>query len=464
MITAVAGHEMRASGLEEAGSHDIVQVAGEVPALVVALERSEVRLVRLVDAEIAPGAPVRWIGKPTLQVGASLLGQVLSGSELLLPSRQRGEDRPLFSAPLPAWRRPRKRGVFTTGLLVHDIKGELRRGEAILLPGLEGRRAFALHVGGQILRHQEQEGAICIFVRLASSATSLDTRRLLEALTCVQGSASARAAGSNTVFLEPGRHATPAMAWLLCRAAVVLAQAFAERGSHVVLLVDGFFQLGKMGVRQIPGFSQLAELGRLTSAADCHETGSVTVLVTSDTPAGAQPLQLFDAWLDLENTRMGSIAHRGSKLCRPPIRVEPMNVLGRILAASAYADSARGYPTDDAMVRRGRRIQEALRFQIASRLDLLEQLLCLLAVARLETLEVDDVAPFVERYLQVLREQHAAYLQTLRAANVVPDDPSETWATVAMEVAIPLNATTPEEPAGATAARPKSGRPWWKIW
>lgn len=60
-----------------------------------------------------------------------------------------------------------------------------------------------------------------------------------------------------------------------------------------------------------------------------------------------------------------------------------MNVLGRIVVASDHADGARGVTTDDHMTNLGRCLQEVLRFQIASGLDLLEQLLCLMAVTRL---------------------------------------------------------------------------------
>jgi F0F1-type ATP synthase alpha subunit len=455
---------MRATGLEDACMHDVVYIADEIPSLVVALERNDVRLVPLVDASVAPGASVHLRGRPAIHVGPSLLGRVITGPELLLQSREPLADRPLFSVPRPRWGKPRKPGVFTTGLLVHDMKGELRRGAAILFPSARVSRMFALQVGSGILRHQENAGAICVFVRLQSSASSLDARQQLQALTREQESIFGNNTWSKTVFLEPGKHATPAMSWLLCRAAVAVAQAFAERGADVVLMVDGFFNLGGMGVSQLPSFSQFAELGIVTSAADCHETGSLTILITGHGSAGTEHLQFFDVQLELERTLMGSIASRGSVNCRPPIRVEPMAGLSSILSASACADSARGFTADGVEVTRGRRVQEVLRFQIASRLDLLEQLLCVLAVERLDVLDVGDVARFVEEYIQLLRERHTDYLQTLRLSKLVHNDPSEVWITAAIQVATALKSKKSEDFADATVERPVSVRPWWKFW
>ncbi len=462
-IVSVAGHEMWATGLEDAGMHDVVHVGGEVPALVVALERDVVWLVKLVDASVAPGAPVQLRGSPGVRVDASMLGRVISGTELW----QSGEglaDGPLFSAPRPRWGEPRRRSAFTTGLLVHDMSGELRRGDAILFSSRGVGRGFALEVGSEILRHQESAGAVCVFVRLRSSLSSLDARQLLQGSSRGRGSGSGGEAWSKTVFLEPGRDATPAASWLLCRAAIAVARAFAEGGADVVLLVDGFFDLGGMGVDRLPGFRRFAELAMLTSAADCHETGSLTVLVTGHGPAGTEYLQLFDRQLDLERTRMGNLAGRRSTFCRPPIRVEPMRGLGRILVAAEDADCARGFSTDDHRVRRGRRVQEVLRFQVASRLDLLEQTLCVLAVAGLDDLEVGDVVRFVDKYVQLLRQRHAGYLEALRSSGLVRDDPLEVWATVATEAAAALQPEVSAEPADSSGERPESGRPWWKLW
>jgi hypothetical protein len=455
---------MRATGLEDACMHDVVYIADEIPALVVALEQNDVRLVPLVDASVPLGASVRLRGRPAINVESSLLGRVITGPELLLQSGESLADRLLFPTPRPRWGKPRKSGVFTTGLLVHDIKGELRRGGAILFPSTRVSRMFALRVGTKILRHQENAGAICVFVRLQSSSSSLDARQQLQALAREQGSIPGNTAWSRTVVLEPGRHATPTMSWLLCRASVAIAQAFAERGADVVLMVDGFFNLGGMGVSQLPGFSQFAELGVLTSAADCHETGSLTAIIIGHGPVAIEHLQFFDVQLDLDRTLMGNIAGRRSSYCRPPIRVQPMNVLGGILIASACADSARGITADDETLNRGRRVQEVLRFQISASLDLLEQMLCMLAVARLDDLEVGDVVRFVEAYVQLLRETHTDYLQALRSSRLVHNDPSEAWVTVATEVAIALKHEKSKEPADATVERPVSVRPWWKLW
>lgn len=461
-ISFVAGDTMRATGLEDAGMHDIVYICDEIPALVVALQRNDVKLVPLVDTSVAPGAPVRLGGKAAIQVDPSLLGRVITGPELLAQCGAPQSDRRLFSTPQPRWGKPRRRqDSFTTGLLVHDIKGELRRGEAILFT--EMNRFFALRVGSQILGYQETEGAICIFVCLRSSSSSLNAREQFETLNEGTGSIFGNNAWSRTVFLEPGRHATPVMSWLLCRAATAMAQAFAERGADVVLMVDGFFNLGGMGVNQLPGFNQFAELGILTSAADCYETGSLTILLTRHGSFETKHLQFFDKQLELERTLVGNIAHRWSKFCRPPIRVNPMHVLGGIIGAAIDADSGRGSGPNDEMaspsLRRGRRIREVLRFQNACKLDVLEQLLCVLSVERLDNLGVVDVVPFVERYVQLLRDKHADYLQTLRSAKLVDaDNPSEVWVMVATEVATEL------KPATIMLEHPIPVRPWWKFW
>lgn len=146
-----------------------------------------------------------------------------------------------------------------------------------------------------------------------------------------------------------------------------------------------------------------------------------------------------------------------------------MNELGRIVVASGDANTARGFSSNDEKInrriRKGRRVQEVLRFQNACKLDLLEQLLCVLAVAQLDNLDVPDVVPFVERYVQLLRENHADYLQTLRRAKLVQaEDASEVWIKVATEVATELKPEKPEEPADSKAERSSRARPWWKIW
>lgn len=435
--------EVEATGLSGAALHDLADIDGEIPALVIALEREHVVLAPLVSTSIRPGAKVKLRGRATVHVDGSLLGRVICGAELVSGPAGPGAPRALFPVPArPRWGAARKRQAFTTGLLVHDVKGELRRGDAILLSGERlgdaTPAAFALQVAGHILRHQESVGATCVFARLRSTPDSCDSRELLEAARGVQHLDAGSGTWQRTVFLEAGRGAAPVMSWLLCRAAAAIAQALADRGADVALVVDGADELRRPAFRRLPGVSPFAELGMLTSAADCHEAGSVTVIFTGGGRAPREELSFFDARLDLRRGETGQIAVRRSTLARPPVQLRPMNALRRVLLASQQAEDVPGFAAYSPVVLRGRRVQEALRFRAAAGLDLLEQLLCVLSVERLDSLDVADVPRFVERYIRALRDEHAPYLRSLREASLVADSASETWVTVAAQVAATL--------------------------
>ena len=451
-VTAAGIDEVHTTGLEGAALHDIVAIegsSGETPALVIALERDRVVLAPLASASIRPGMTARLRARARVHVTPSLLGRVLTGLDLLSRTGQPGaahggdpgEPCGLFPPPgRPRWTAPRKRQAFTTGLLVHDMKGGLRRGDAILLSGEELNGAssagsLSLQVAGHVLRHQESTGGVCVFARLSPGPDTCSSRDLLTAAHHARDSNAHSDPWARTLFLEAGEAATPAMSWLVGRAAVAVARLLADQGADVTLAVDGFPSLRGPAFDRLPGWSPFAELGLLTSAAGPHAGGSLTVLFTDRGHLPREAHQLFDTHLDLRRTFTGQIPVRYSTFARPPVRPEPMSALGRILLASQEAELHSGASWDTATARRGRRIHEALRFHVAASLDLVEQLLCVLAADRLDSLAPSDVARFIERYIRTLREQHAPYLQRLRDTAIVPDTDQETWARAATAVA-----------------------------
>ncbi len=237
------------------------------------------------------------------------------------------------------------------------------------------------------------------------------------------------------------------MTLLLCRVAMALARAWVESDEHVVLLVNELAELQRLDNAGLPGCSSFVELGLLTSCANHFGSGSVTTIIGASTRTPLESRQFFDTELDLRHAERGSIDHRGSKLCNPPVRVEPMRTLGGIVTASAAADSLRGKnlpesDTVDALVRCGERIQRALRFDVARYLDPVEQTLCALAVYTLDGLKTSDISLFVERYVQTLRSIHGKYLEALRRDNVVTDNLDQLWFKLASELAARIRRPT----------------------
>ncbi len=333
-IISASGTMASASGLAGAALFDLVEIGVGIFAWITALYRDHVELALFTQSKVAPGTAVTLRSEIRLAADAPLLGQVVSGSDILESPSETRTTVPLGSrAASPRWTKTRSRQRFTTGLLVYDLAGRLCRGDAILLSGHGIGSLISLGVIAHVLGHQEDSGARCIYLSLRHSATTMSARDLLDRIAI-----SRRTHTSRTAFLEPGQNAAPAMNDFLCRAAIALAHSWAEQGEDVVLFIDGYRALPDDNAGCLPSSAHMLEL--ITSAAYTRDRGVVTVVVRPAIALPAPTRQLFDHVIDLRRALSGSIDHAGSKLVDPPLAVEPLRALGAIVNASAVADTA----------------------------------------------------------------------------------------------------------------------------
>jgi hypothetical protein len=143
----------RASGLSAAALFDLVKIGSGVPALVTGLMKEYVELAPLVNEKIQLGDRAALCGKPTIP-GELDRGQVFTALDLLADAGTSTAALPLICAAIPSLSvqaGPRHR--FDTGLLVYDIMGRLRRGDAILMSQADVGRTHYLRICRKILRH-----------------------------------------------------------------------------------------------------------------------------------------------------------------------------------------------------------------------------------------------------------------------------------------------------------------------
>jgi hypothetical protein len=387
-----------AVGLEGVAQGSLVDIEGSGPALVTALGRDRVALAPLSVVAPRRRATVRAIGPLVTSVG---------------PDITRGRTAPIFGvdamlAALP-WR-----GRLTLGTLVFDLQRVIGFGAALLAIGSS---ELAYHV----MRHQAQEGRLCVVATPAvSSPTHIAVRR--RDLACVQVTA--------------GREASAAAQWLVPWTAMAIADSLREDGHDVVVLLDRL-DAWRPHVRQFPARGAwMTQLAQLASRAYAGRRGSVSLIGRVDHPA-ATP-DGFDAALDLRLAMRGEIEPRPTKLVRPPIRVPDPRILGAACVASAWLrehERAPWLPPPDAarpILSRAMRIRACHRPDLS---DSTEQIACLLAISRLDDLPIGAVEPFLGAYLAELRRAHADRLAAIRRQQQLESEDERVLIGVASQVA-----------------------------
>jgi hypothetical protein len=396
----------------------LVDIEGSGPALVTVLGRDRVELAQLSVVAPRRRATVRAIGPLVTSVGPELvgrdvdcLGRALDGS----PDITCGRTAPIFGvdsmlAALP-WR-----GRLTLGMLVFDLQRVIGFGASLLAIGSS---ELAYHV----MRHQAQEGRICVVATPAvSSQTHLAVRR--RGLACVQVTA--------------GLEASAAAQWLVPWTAMAIADSLREDGHDVVVLLDQL-DAWRPHVRQFPERGTwMTQLTQLASRAYAGRRGSVSLISRVDHPA-ATP-DGFDAALDLRLAARGEIEPRPTKLVQPPIGVPDPRILGAACVASAWLrehERAPWRPPPDAarpILSRAMRIRACLRHR-PDLSDSTEQIACFLAISRLDDLPIGAVETFLGAYLAELRRMHANRLAAIRRQKQLDREDERVLIGVASQVA-----------------------------
>lgn len=408
-----------AVGLDGVAQGSLVDIEGSGPALVTALRRDRVELAQLSIGKPRSRATVRAIGPLVTPVGQALvgrtidcLGRALDGS----PEITRGHTAPIFGHDSMLVASPR-RGRLTLGTLVFDLQRVIDLGTSLLAIG-SGELAY------HVMRHQAQEGRICVVATpAATSRTHIAVRR--RDLACIQVAA--------------GLQASAAAQWLVPWTAMAIADSLRQEGRDVVVLLDQL-DAWRPHVRQFPERGTWAtQLAQLASRAYPGPHGTVSLIGRVDHPAAAP--DGFDAVLDLRLAARGELEPRPTKLVRPPIRVPTARILGAACAASALLrehEQAPWFPPHDAArpsLSKAMRVRACLRHR-PDLSDSTEQVACLLAICRLDDLPTDAVEAFLGAYLAELRRTQADRLAAIRRRKQLSTEDERALLDLASQVAL----------------------------
>jgi F-type H+-transporting ATPase subunit alpha len=217
------------SGLPGAAADGLIEVAGEVPALVLGLDKDRVRAVALDDTrEVTVGARARLLsGQVSVPVSESLfrrvidpLGRPLDG----LPLEGRQTLMPLDSpAPGIAERASVHRPLYT-GVLAIDAMFPIGRGQRELIIGNEGTGKTSLVL--DVILRQANTDVVCVYVAVGRRRT--ETWRIAEELSD---------AGRWIIVAAPEDN-SPALRHLAPYAGCAVAEYFVERGEHALVVYD----------------------------------------------------------------------------------------------------------------------------------------------------------------------------------------------------------------------------------
>jgi hypothetical protein len=407
-----------AVGLDGVAQGSLVEIEGSGLALVTALRRDRVELAQLSIARPQPRATVRAIGPLVTPVGQQLLGRVIDCLGRALDGSSdipRGPTAPIFGGDPMLVALPR-RARLTLGTLVFDLQRVIDVGASLLAVG----PGELVH---HVMRHQAQEGRICILaIPAVASPKHIAVRR--HDLSCIQVTA--------------GLEASAAAQWLVPWTAMAIADSLRKEGRDVVVLLD---PLGawRPHVRQFPERGTwVTQLAQLASRAYAGHRGSVSLIGRVDHLAPAP--DGFDAVLDLRRAARGEIEPRATKLVRPPIQVPNPRILGTACVASALLcehEQAPWLPPHGAarpILSKAMRVRACLRHR-PDLSDSTEQIACLLAICQLDELPTDAVEAFLGAYLAELRRTHVHRLAAIRQRKQLDTEDERALLDVASQVA-----------------------------
>lgn len=371
----------------DVASGDLIAIDGAGPALVTALfANGDVQVSPLTTRRPTPGARVQRIGPYAICASPALVGRGVDVTGAPLDDAgpvPAGVPQPVFARD-PYVVRDAVQARLSLGTLVFDAQHVYATGVSLTM---SGGPPIAHHV----MAHQHALGRICVIASpLRTRAAYVAARR---AVPCIQVAAS--------------DEATAVQQWLVPWAALAVASSLRSQGHDVVVLLDSL-DAWKPHVASAPWRGSWAtQVAQLTSRAYASSRGSVSLIARAAevTPAISAA---FDASLDFSLAVAGTPPPRGTKLVRPPIKLQsPQRLAHAVLGASSPASA---------------RLREALRLREDTPIDTLEQLLCVLAVDHLHELASERVHAFMTTFLAALRRDHAAHLAAIRSARKLTDD------------------------------------------
>ena len=228
-VLGVEDGVVRIRGLRDAGAEELVDVAGR-RAIVLALGPDEARAVLLDDATgVGAGSTVRATGTfPSIGVGAALFGRVVDPLGRPLDGQPlTGQLRPetLERAAPGIHERAEVHRPLSTGVLAVDAMFPIGRGQRELVVGDEGtgKTSFALDV----MLQQRNTEVLCVYVAIGRRRA--ETARLVEEL---------RQNGGRWVVVSATEDRGPALRYLAPYAGTAIAEHFARRGEHALVVYD----------------------------------------------------------------------------------------------------------------------------------------------------------------------------------------------------------------------------------
>lgn len=219
----------RIEGLPSATFGELVDVAGH-RALVMGLDTDHLDAALLDDPRgVRPGSFVRrGDGPPSLGVGPALFGRVVDplGRPLDgLPLDGLLEPELLEREATPMHQRAAVHQPLFTGVLAIDAMFPIGRGQRELILGDEGTGKTALAL--DVLLRQARTDVLGIYV--AIGRRRVETWRLVETL---------RSAGGRFVVVAASEDENPALRYLAPYAGAAVAEHFAARGEHALVVYD----------------------------------------------------------------------------------------------------------------------------------------------------------------------------------------------------------------------------------
>ncbi|HEX9621636.1 MAG TPA: F0F1 ATP synthase subunit alpha [Polyangiaceae bacterium] len=229
-ITEVRDGVVRVAGLPSAAADELLELESGELALGLSLEPGSLKAVALGDTSgVSVGSRVRATGKvATLPVGEALLGRVID------PLGRPLDGRPLYGTLVPQklerrapqlYQRASVHQPLYTGSLAVDALCPIGRGQRELIIGEEGTGKTSLAVDA-ILR-QKNTGVIGVYVAIARRR--VDTWQVVETL---------RRHAERWVVIAVSQDASPGLRYLAPYAGASVAEHFAERGEHTLIVYD----------------------------------------------------------------------------------------------------------------------------------------------------------------------------------------------------------------------------------
>ncbi len=434
-IIHISPTQVLADGLIAAGFGDIVEIGGNGPALVTALQDNQVELAPLRSDSMAIGTMVHSPRPLKVPVGTELCGRVLDclGNPLDTGPyfRHTIPHRVFVKHPCPILpeNQPEKYHRLTTGLLVYDLKQVFLKGMALIAS--QDFPAVVSH----LIWHQVENAMIVIYARIRGGHGSE---------TVIKEAAGRRPLPQSVIIVESGPDSTPAANWLLPWSAVAIGSGLRAQGHQVLVVIDSL-EVWSRYVAAFPWRGTLeTQTGQLTDQAFATRQGSLTILALAS-PTLFPPVQeMFDGALDFSRALSGFPRHLNSRLCRPPIKVYDMGLLGRAIAALAEIEGLSELPDSKFPAGKaqyleqhcawGLRMQKCLQFDLTMTADSIEQLIILSLVSGFTEIPIELIPSFAKLLLARIRTECSYHLSQIRQHAFYSKEDHDVFAQIASEI------------------------------